>query len=99
MLRRAVAIAAVGIGLIGVFGTAGDAYAQGPSTDWKRFYHYPYTYYPQNFWANPRFSGYDHLYYRYPPHMRVPVYNKKWFNFFPEKRKFHSGKHFILDVF
>src|SRR5688572_1440712 len=22
------------------------------NTDWQRFYHYPYVYYPQNYWGN-----------------------------------------------
>ncbi|MCP4829039.1 MAG: calmodulin-binding protein, partial [Proteobacteria bacterium] len=39
------------------------------------------------------------LYHRYPPEMRIPVYNKKWHNYYPSHRRFHSGHHFILDVF
>lgn len=67
--------------------------------DWNRFYHYPYVYYPQNFWAADYFQSADHLYYRYPPEMRIPVYNQKWFNYYPESRKYYQGHHFILDVF
>lgn len=99
MLRRATLIAALCAGLAGVFGSAGTAAAQGSGTEWDRMYHYPYVYYPHNFWGPQYFKGFDHPYYRYPPHMRIPVYNKGWFNFYPEKRKYHSGKHFILDVF
>ena len=69
------------------------------STDWDRFYHYPYVYYPQNFWGSEYFRSADSLYYRYPPEMRIPVYNKRWHNYYPSPRKFHSGHHFILDVF
>ncbi len=67
--------------------------------DWERFYHYPYVYYPQNFWGNEYYRSSESLYYRYPPEMRIPVYNKKWQNFYPEKRRYHSGHHFILDIF
>jgi hypothetical protein len=67
--------------------------------DYDRFYHYPYVYYPQNFWSHEYFRSRNHLYYRYPPEMRVPVYNKQWFNYYPQPRKYHKGHHFILDQF
>lgn len=67
--------------------------------DWERFYHYPYVYYPQNFWGNEYYRSSDSLYYRYPPEMQIPVYNKKWHNYYPAGRRYHSGHHFILDVF
>lgn len=67
--------------------------------DWNRFYHYPYVYYPQNFWGQEYFRSSDSMYYRYPPEMRIPVYNKKWHNFYPSHRRFHKGHHFITDVF
>ena len=74
----------------------GSAYGQ---YDWERFYHYPYVYYPQNFWSNEYYRSAPHLYYRYPPEMRIPVYNKKWHNYYPQPRRYHWGHHFILDVF
>ena len=67
--------------------------------DWARFYHYPYVYYPQNFWGNEYYRSADSLYHRYPPEMRIPVYNRHWFNYYPSARKFHNGSHFVLDVF
>ncbi|MCA9189274.1 MAG: hypothetical protein KDA99_26800 [Planctomycetales bacterium] len=67
--------------------------------DWERFYHYPYIYYPQNFWGNEYYRSADSLYYRYPPEMRIPVYNKKWHNYYPTARPYHFGHHFVLDVF
>jgi hypothetical protein len=67
--------------------------------DWNRFYHYPYVYYPQNFWGNEYYRSADSLYYRYPPEMRIPVYNRHWHNYYPSPRKFHRGAHFALDVF
>ena len=67
--------------------------------DWERFYHYPYVFYPQNFWGEDYYRSSDSLYYRYPPEMRVPVYNKQWHNYYPAGQKYHSGHHFILDTF
>jgi len=67
--------------------------------DWQRFYHYPYTYYPQNFWGADYYRSSDNLYYRYPPEMRVPVYNKQWHNYYPQERRYYTGHHFNLDVF
>lgn len=67
--------------------------------DWNRFYHYPYVFYPQNFWGSEYYRSAESLYYRYPPEMRIPVYNKKWHNYYPEDRRYHYGHHFILDVF
>lgn len=69
------------------------------SINWSRFYHYPYVYYPQNFWGPEYYSSSDSLYHRYPPEMQIPVYNKKWYNAYPRHRRFHSGHHFILDAF
>nr|WP_315849958.1 MULTISPECIES: calmodulin-binding protein [Pirellulaceae] len=69
------------------------------NVDWNRFYHYPYVYYPQNFWGQEYFKSSDSLYHRYPTEMRIPVYNKKWHNYYPSNRRFHKGHHFILDTF
>ena len=67
--------------------------------DWNRLYHYPYVYYPQNYRGNEYYRSAESLYYRYPPEMRIPVYNKKWHNYYPLGRKYHQGHHFKLDVF
>lgn len=67
--------------------------------DWERFYHYPYVFYPHNFWGSEYYRSSEDLYHRYPPEMRVPVYNNRWHNFYPEGRRFHWGSHFRLDVF
>ena len=69
----------------------------GQPSDWQRFYYYPYVYYPQNFRTYP--ESYNNLYYRYPVERRIPVYNADWHNFYPSERPYHSGHHFILDVF
>ena len=67
--------------------------------DWNRFYHYPFVYYPQNFWGVDYYRSSGDLYYRYPPEMRIPVYNEQWHNYYPEGRRYHKGHHFILDTF
>ncbi len=67
--------------------------------DWNRFYHYPYVYYPQNFWGADYYRSSEDMYYRYPPEMRIPVYNRQWHNYCPQERRYHQGHHFIMDVF
>ena len=67
--------------------------------DCSRFYHYPYVYYPQNFQGDEYFRSSDSMYYRYPPEMQIPVYNRKWHNYYPSSRRYHWGHHFITDVF
>ncbi len=65
----------------------------------NRFYHYPYVTYPQNYWGNEYYRSADSLYHRYPPEMRIPVYNKDWHNYYPTPRRYHWGHHFLTDVF
>ena len=81
--------------------------------DWNRMYHYPYVWYPQNFWGEDYYRSSEDMYYRYPPEMRIPVYNRQWHNpypetllnwwhrpvRYPEPRRYHQGHHFHLDVF
>ncbi len=67
--------------------------------DWNRFYHYPYVYYPQNFWSKEYYRSSEDMYYRYPSEMRVPVYNTGWHNMYPEGQLWHTGHHFLLDTF
>lgn len=69
------------------------------NNDWNRFYHYPYVYYPHSYWGSEYYRSAEDLYYRYPPEMRVPVYNKQWHNFYPSAHRYHWGHHFNLDVF
>jgi len=67
--------------------------------DYHRFNHYPYVYYPQNFYGNEYYRSSNSLYYRYPAEMQIPVYNRKWHNEYPSSRRYHWGHHFITDVF
>jgi hypothetical protein len=106
MMRRTflALLAAVAIGALASKAQAQEAYGQQwghtyATQDWNRFYHYPYVYYPQNFWAGNYYRSSDDLYYRYPPEMRIPVYHKQWQNFYPEPRRYYDGTHFTLDVF
>jgi hypothetical protein len=62
----------------------GNSYS---TQDWNRMYHYPYVYYPQNFWGSDYYRSSQDMYKRYPPEMQVPVYNKQWFNDFPTHRR------------
>ena len=67
--------------------------------DWNRLYHYPYVWYPQNFWGADYYRSSEDMYYRYPPEMQIPVYNRKWHNEYPQHRRYYQGNHFELDVF
>ncbi len=98
MLKRCLAAAAVAAAFAGVNGasTAHAQYGVSQPTDWQRFYHYPYVYYPTNFQPRVQF---DSLYYKYPQERRIPVYRADWHNFYPNVRPYHSGHHFELDVF
>lgn len=99
MLRRftlaSLVVAAIVVSLFNP--TETRAAGRGQPTDWKRFFYYPYLYYPHNFKKNT--GSYDHMYYRYSPRQRIPVYDKNWYNFYPTARPYHKGNHFVLDVF
>ncbi len=113
MMRRATLICACAVAMA-VACVGKDARAQQPAQpraygqswgyayntqDWNRFYHYPYVFYPQNFYGPEYYQSADSLYYRYPPEMRIPVYNRQWQNEYPQDRRYHWGHHFQLDVF
>jgi len=55
------------------------------------------VFYPQNYWGNEYYRSSESMYYRYPPEMQIPVYNKRWHNEFPQPRRYHWGHHFITD--
>ena len=107
MIRRVLMLAVVAVVFAGFSASraeAQQAFGQSwggarPKRDWDRFYHYPYVYYPQNFWTDQYYRSSGSLYYRYPPEMRIPVYNQRWHNYYPSSRIYHRGHHFQLDVF
>ncbi len=100
MIRRIVTagLFAAALMTVAIWGSAtAEAAPPGQPTNWQRFYYYPYVYYPHNF--QPQQESYDNLYYRYPQQRQIPVYNKNWYNFYPEKKPYHWGHHYTLDVF
>ena len=107
MLRHLVIIAVLAVSYVATTESVsadqrayGQAWGgQAGTRDWNRLYHYPYVYYPQNFWGQEYFRSSDDMYHRYPSEMRIPVYNKRWHNYYPSSRRYHSGHHFMLDVF
>ncbi len=109
MIRRLI-VAGVAIAAMAIVSQANEAHAQmatGQSASWgmrssqnlDKFYHYPYVYYPQNYWDNNYYKSANNMYYRYPQEMRIPVYNKHWYNYYPTPRRYHFGHHFITDIF
>jgi hypothetical protein len=94
MMRRAILTLACAVVLVvGLSATPAQAQqrsygrvwgGQYGNHDWERFYHYPYVYYPQNFYGNDYYRSSEDLYYRYPQEMRTPVYNRQWMNYYPE---------------
>ena len=80
-------------------GFGGSWGQQNSAVNYNKFYHYPYVTYPQNYWGNSYYRSADSLYYRYPPEMRIPVYNRGWQNYYPSPRRYHWGHHFLTDVF
>jgi hypothetical protein len=103
MIRRTMFVLLCAAVVLAVFGVAN---AQGQEAfdrqwgrtystqDWNRMYHYPYVYYPQNFWGHDYYRSSEDMYFRYPPEMRVPVYHKQWQNFYPEFRKDPARREF-----
>ena len=108
MIRRTILVLLCATAFVALIGVS-DAQAQQAfdrqwgrtynTQDWNRFYHYPYVYYPQNFWGADYYRSSEDLYHRYPPEMRVPVYNMWWHNYYPQARRYHKGHHFVLDTF
>lgn len=96
MLRRLLLIAVMAVVATAGFSQPVQAAPPGQPSDWQRFYHYPYVYYPHSF-QKPQ--QYNNMYHKYPQSMQIPVYNKSWYNFYPTEKPYHSGHHYILDVF
>lgn len=96
MLKRILMLTVLAVVFAVSSSTPVQATPPGQVSDWQRFYHYPYVYYPHTF-QKPQ--EYNSLYYRYPQSMRIPVYRKDWYNFYPTEKIWHSGNHYRLDVF
>ena len=108
MIHRTLTVLLCAAAVLAVF-SLGEAQAQQAygrqwgatysTQDWNRLYHYPYVFYPQNFWGSDYYRSAEDMYYRYPPEMRIPVYNRQWHNYYPQARRYHQGHHFRLDIF
>jgi len=108
MFRRICTIAVCALAIAVISGEESQAQQKGYGANWGarqtssnlgRFYHYPYVTYPQNYWGSEYYRSADNMYHRYPPEMRVPVYNRSWQNYYPQPRRYHWGHHFLTDVF
>jgi hypothetical protein len=110
MIRKALLV--VALALVASISTASVTHAQqsqqaygrtwggaASNRDYARFNHYPYVYYPQNFYGADYYKSSDSLYHRYAPEVQIPVYNRHWYNEYPTNRRYHWGHHYILDVF
>lgn len=108
MIRRTMLVLLVAAALTALI-SVGDAQAEQAygrqwgrtysTQDWNRLYHYPYVYYPQNFWGPDYYKSADDLYYRYPTEMRIPVYNLQWQNMYPKGDRYYQGHHMRMDIF
>lgn len=97
--------------LLGVLGAMmlGSA-SQAQANDWGRFYHYPYSYFPQNFrkpFRSRDFSTSPQGYPMYPQYMAFPPYFRKdlYYPYMRHQRagnnwvSHYQGNHYQLDVF
>ncbi len=107
-MNRRIILALACVAVLGTLCLASQAQAQAfnqqwgqsySTQDWNRLYHYPYVYYPQNFWGPDYYRSSGNMYFRYPPEMQIPVYNRQWHNEYPQERRYYGGHHFSLDVF
>lgn len=101
-MKRWLLAAIAGVILLGSTSTA-------QANDWGRFYHYPYSYFPQNYLKPFRSSDFDtrNGYPMYPMYMAFPPYYRRDL-FYPylKLRKpgnnpnwNYQGTHFALDIF
>jgi len=73
MIRRMILVLLCAAAIVAVIAVS-DAQAQQAfgrqcgrsysTQDWNRFYHYPYVYYPQNFWGTDYYRSSEDLYFR-----------------------------------
>jgi hypothetical protein len=89
------------------------ALAAGPITakaeDWGRFYHYPYSFFPQNYRRPFESRDFDlqYGYPHYPQYMAFPPYFRKdlYYPYINHMKpggchKYHTqGNHYVFDVF
>lgn len=93
------------VALVAGMALAGSAEA----AEWGRFYHYPYSYFPQNYRRPFRSRDFDtrNGYPMYPAYMAFPPYFRKdlYYPFLQDREPGnnrsgrHQGLHYTLDVF
>lgn len=79
------------------------------ANDWGRFYHYPYSYFPQNYLKPFRSQDYMTPYgypmypavHAFPPYFRKDLYYPYLNVWKPGNNpcKYYQGNHHVLDVF
>lgn len=89
----------------------GVAASEVSATDWSRFYHYPYSYFPQNYRAPYQSADFDTGTQGYPsypanmafpPYYRTDLYYPYWHGHYKPggtRKSRYQGNHYILDVF
>mgnify|MGYP006269369463 CR=1 len=80
-----------------------QAQAQSPDGNLQRFFHYPYYYFPHNYWPSmgPRWPEKPGQPYMPPPaYMAYPPFKEPHWRYELQKpQKYYSGFHFWLDQF
>ncbi len=99
--RWSLTLLAGGLAFLGWIGTASPAHAQ--TFDATKWWHYPYYYFPANYWPTmsapwpePPGSPYrpPPAYMAYPPY-REPHWRYEWW----QPQTYYRGSHFWLDQF
>ena len=108
MDRRIGGLIALGLLTIGFFASAQVAQAQyyqpyHQSYQLNRLYHYPYHYFPHNYWPamGPRWpEGPGMPYQRPPAYQAFPAFREPgWRYEYWQPQRYYRGSHFWLDVF
>jgi len=98
MQRRLFLIATIVLSLL-----ASLAPAQYPAQQLQRWYHYPYHYFPHNYWptTSPQWPEPEGMPYRRPPaYMAYPAFREpNWRYEFWSPQRYYRGSHFWLDQF
>jgi hypothetical protein len=75
----------------------------GPCPDCPRFFHYPFYYFPWNYWPaqGPQWPEPPGKCYMPPPaYMAFPPFKEdRWRYEYWEPQRFYRGSHFLLDIF
>ncbi|MSR32782.1 MAG: hypothetical protein EXR99_14900 [Gemmataceae bacterium] len=96
-------IAVAGLALLLGSLASSQVAAQTPDSSMIRFFHYPYYYFPHNYWPSmgPRWPERPGQPYMPPPaYMSYPAFKEPHWRYEHMKpQRFYSGSHFWLDQF